>query len=116
MGTIRIKRIYDAPAADDGYRVLVDRLWPRGVKKTDARLDEWNREVSPSPALRQWFDHDPERFAAFGSRYLKELSEKSEALAALKERAATQNVTLLYAAKSPQINHAVVLLKALEKY
>jgi len=107
--TFTIKRIYDKPAADDGYRVLVDRLWPRGVSKGAADLDEWLKDVAPSPDLRVWFDHDPARFAEFTTRYDAELVG-SPAVDALRERGdGDAKVTLLYGAKDPAINHAVVL-------
>jgi uncharacterized protein YeaO (DUF488 family) len=112
---IQIKRIYDDPIPADGVRVLVDRLWPRGVTKERAHLDEWFREIAPSPALREWFDHDPKRFAEFRKRYQAELKPQSAELAKLKTEARTTRVTLLYAAHDPQINHAVVLKEAIEK-
>jgi uncharacterized protein YeaO (DUF488 family) len=106
--TFTIKRIYEHPSADDGYRVLVDRLWPRGVSKVAAELDEWLKDVAPSTDLRVWFDHDPARFAQFTSRYDDELA-RNPAVDALRERGGDQVVTLLYGAKDPAINHAVVL-------
>jgi uncharacterized protein YeaO (DUF488 family) len=106
--TFTIKRIYEPPAADDGYRVLVDRLWPRGVSKVAAELDEWLKDVAPTTDLRVWFNHDPGRFAEFTSRYEGELAE-NPAADALRARGDDQPVTLLYGAKDPAINHAVVL-------
>lgn len=104
-----IKRVYDEPAADDGFRVLVDRLWPRGVSKQRAALDAWMKDLAPSPELRMWFDHKPERFAEFSARYTDELS-RSPAVAELQSQAAEyKTVTLVYAAHDPKINHAVVL-------
>jgi uncharacterized protein YeaO (DUF488 family) len=106
---IEIKRAYDAPAAKDGYRVLVDRLWPRGVKKELLALDEWCKDVAPSAELRIWFGHEPEKFEEFAERYRAEL-EKSTAPRELLDRAKSQyRLTLIYAAKDAQINHAVVL-------
>jgi len=106
---IALKRIYEAPAADDGYRVLVDRLWPRGVRRDDAALDAWMKDVAPSKDLRTWWDHDPDRFAEFAERYREEL-DGSTALAVLRAVSATKpHVTLLYAAHDPQVNHALVL-------
>lgn len=113
MGTgpdIRIKRIYDEPASTDGYRILVDRIWPRGVSKADAHLDEWLADVAPSTELRKWFGHDPDLFAEFAERYRAEL-EGSPALAQLRERCAEHPVvTLLYSARDTEHNQAVVLL------
>lgn len=110
---IQIKRIYEEPAGSDGTRVLVDRLWPRGVSKERAALDLWLKDIAPSPELRMWFDHKPERFAEFSARYQDELS-RNPAMTTLKEliEKAT-NVTLLYAAKDPEVNHAIVLLNYL---
>ncbi len=108
--SICIKRIYDKPTASDGYRVLVDRLWPRGVSKERAQLDEWRKEIAPSPDLRIWFDHKPENFAEFSVRYTEEL-QANPAAAYLKELSSKHtNLTLLYAAHDPLINHAAVLL------
>lgn len=112
-----IKRIYEPVAADDGKRVLVDRLWPRGVSKVRAHLDEWFKEVSPSPDLRIWFGHRADRFEEFAHRYLHELEtdpEKQAQLTSLREMSKQERVTLLYAAKSPIVNHARVLQAFLE--
>ena len=109
MKKIKIKRIYDDPSDDDGYRVLVDRLWPRGVSKKKANLDAWNKEVTPSPELRKWFDHKKDRFEEFSYRYREELIKKENELNELRNIAENETVCLLYAAKSPVINHAVVL-------
>ncbi len=106
---LRLKRIYDDPADDDGYRILVDRVWPRGVSKDEARVDEWLKDVAPSTRLRKWFGHDPERFTEFDQRYRAEL-KGSSALAHLRERCSEQAVvTLLYGAKDTEHNQAVVL-------
>jgi uncharacterized protein YeaO (DUF488 family) len=110
--TFQIKRVYESPSPEDGMRILVDRLWPRGLKKTDAELSSWMKDVSPSPPLRQWFSHKPERFAEFKRRYSVEL-RNNPALPELRKLGKGQLVTLLYAAHDPQINHAVVLLSAL---
>ena len=109
--TFRIKRVYEKPAKSDGLRVLVDRLWPRGVKKTDARLDCWMKEIAPSQELRKWFGHEPERFAEFKRRYRKEISK--EALAELRRLGKGRTVTLLYGAHDPEMNQAAVLLSLL---
>ena len=113
---VRIKRIYDEPEPTDGFRVLVDRLWPRGIKKEKAAIEAWPRDLAPSPELRKWFGHDPDRWTEFRRRYGKELRAHAEALDALRERSKRQPVTLLYAAKDPNINHAVVLRQAIEKH
>lgn len=112
---IQIKRIYDPPSDDDGLRVLVDRLWPRGLKKTEACVDHWAKELSPSTDLRRWFGHDPSRFAEFRRRYLKELEGKAEAVRDVVAAAAGQTVTLLFAARDRLCNHAVVLRDVLTK-
>lgn len=114
-GSFRIKRIYDDPADDDGCRVLVDRLWPRGVSKERAGLELWLKEIAPSPPLRQEFAHMQERFADFRAQYEDELEDNPavDQLLDLAERHKT--VTLLYAAKDPEVNHARVLLKFLQQ-
>jgi uncharacterized protein YeaO (DUF488 family) len=104
-----LKRIYDAKADDDGQRILVDRLWPRGIKKEDAGIDLWLRDVAPSPALRQWFGHDPSRWTEFRKRYREELRQDGAVLEDLRARCKGQAVTLLFAAKDTKHNHAVVL-------
>lgn len=110
---IQIKRIYEEPDTDDGFRVLVDRLWPRGVSKEKAALDLWNKDVAPSPDLRTWWNHDPDRFDEFTERYRAEL-EASDAAAELLGQASGHNrLTLLYAAHDPEVNHAVVLRQVL---
>ncbi|MBX6353794.1 MAG: DUF488 family protein [Thermoflavifilum sp.] len=113
---IRVARVYTPAQPEDGARVLCDRLWPRGLRKEQARIDAWFREVAPSPALRTWFGHRPERFDEFRIRYLEELSAgiQAEALADLTRYIDQHNpVTLLYAAKDPLHNHVRVLLEAL---
>ena len=108
----RIKRVYEPPAKSDGMRVLVDKLWPRGLKKTDAKLDLWMKDVAPSTELRKWFGHEPERFAEFKRRYRNELSK--DALAELRKLGKGKTVTLLYGAKDPEMNQAAVLLSLLK--
>ena len=108
MGTLAIKRVYDPPAAGDGYRVLVDRLWPRGLTKQAAALDLWAKDLAPSPDLRKEFNHQPERFAEFRHHYLGELS-KNPAVAAFRAELKRPKVTLLYGAHDRANNHAVVL-------
>lgn len=111
---MRVKRIYEAPSADDGYRVLVDRLWPRGLKKEDAVLDRWLKEVAPSTALRRWFHRDPDRFEEFRDRYRAEL-ESNDAVSVLEEARRDRPVTLLYASKNVHRNHALVLKDFLDR-
>ncbi|BCH25497.1 DUF488 domain-containing protein [Mesorhizobium sp. L-8-3] len=110
---ICLKRIYEPKSDDDGLRVLVDRLWPRGIRKQDAEIDLWLKDIAPSPELRQWFDHDPVRWSEFNRRYRAELLSKKEALAELREKARGQTVTLVYAAKDVEHNQAVVLREVL---
>ena len=114
MTTIVIKRVYDPPMEADGTRILVDRLWPRGLRKEVAALDSWQKELAPSPELRTWFGHDPERFDEFKRRYKAELKANPHVKAIAKTMGG-RKVTLLYAAKDPQINHAVVLADALRR-
>ena len=108
----QIKRVYDPASPKDGTRVLVDRLWPRGLKKSDAHVALWMKDVAPSPGLRTWFHHDPERFAEFRSRYERELKD-NPALLELRKLGKGKPVTLLYAAHDPKVNHALVLQSAL---
>ena len=108
---VKIGRAYDEPAQGDGARVLVDRIWPRGLSKEKAHLDEWCKPVAPSTALRKWYDHDPERYEEFSRRYRAELEdpERAKALQHLGELAKDRTVTLLTATKRPEISEAVVL-------
>ena len=106
---IRLKRAYDAPARGDGVRILVDRLWPRGVKKQALRLDLWCKDIAPSPGLRKWFDHRADRFDAFARRYRSELDANPAAVAELDEALGKGPATLVYAARDPGVNHAAVL-------
>lgn len=110
---IRIKRIYAPVAQDDGYRVLVDRLWPRGMTKEQARIDEWLKEAGPSTALRKWFGHAPDKYPAFKQRYKAELKAHPELLEHIRERAALGRVTLLYSARDEAHNQALVLREVL---
>ena len=113
---LRIKRIYDSPNRADGFRVLVDRLWPRGVSKERAHLDLWLKEIGPSTELRKWFGHDPKRWSAFAGRYQKELAEKRDLVRQLKKLESEHGtVTLLYGAHDPLHNQAVVLNQLLKK-
>jgi uncharacterized protein YeaO (DUF488 family) len=111
--TFRIKRVYESPSPADGKRILVDRLWPRGVKKTDAALDDWMKDIAPSVPLRLWFGHEPDRFAEFGRKYRAELAKNPE-LPKLRELGRGKTVTLLYGAHDPEVNHAVVLQSVLQ--
>ncbi|GGA30309.1 DUF488 domain-containing protein [Paenibacillus physcomitrellae] len=117
---LTIKRIYEPYGAADGCRILVDRLWPRGIAKEQAMIQEWMKDVAPSPGLRKWFGHEPERFEEFRDRYMLELDQEAvprAAAAKIRDLAAQQKVTLIYAAKDPMHNHALVLrdwLKSLE--
>ena len=113
--TIKIKRIYEDVGSGDGYRILIDRLWPRGVSKEDAKLNEWNKELAPSTELRKWFDHIPERFDEFRKRYKEELKSQEEELKRLHAMAKLKDITLLYAAKDEEINNAIVLMELLMK-
>jgi uncharacterized protein YeaO (DUF488 family) len=112
---VRAKRIYDPPERDDGYRVLIDHIWPRGVSRERARLDEWARELAPSDELRKWFDHVPERFDEFRARYCDELAAQYERLDDLRRRAASGPLTVLYAARDREHNNAVVLAELLRE-
>ena len=114
---IRIKRVYDAPEPKDGHRVLVDRLWPRGLTKDEAHVDAWMKDLAPSDELRRWFAHDPERFAEFRRRYREELRQEParSQLAELARRAARETISLVYGAKDVEHNNAVVLADELEQ-
>ena len=106
---IQVKRIYEPAAISDGFRVLVDRLWPRGISKSHAKLDVWLPDLGPSTTLRQWFNHDPARWVEFQRRYHAELKEKTELLSTITAEAKIRPVTLLYSAKDEQHNQAVAL-------
>jgi uncharacterized protein YeaO (DUF488 family) len=108
---IRLKRAYEPPSPSDGYRVLVERLWPRGMRKEALPLDDWDKDLAPSPALRKWFAHDPARWSEFKRRYRAELARAPavEHLGALRQRAAGGPVTLVFAARDTEHNSAVVL-------
>ena len=106
---LRTKRVYEPATRSDGHRVLVDRLWPRGVRKEEAAVSEWMKDIAPSPELRRWFGHDPERWPEFKRRYRAELQEKAALVDAVAERASGGTVTLLYGARDEVHNHAAVL-------
>lgn len=115
MKSISIKRIYDDATDKDGYRVLVDRLWPRGISKEEAKLDEWLQDIAPSTELRKWFDHQEERFSEFSKRYKAELDLKKTEIEKLKAVAEKRPITLLYSAKNEEFNQAIVLSDYLNK-
>jgi uncharacterized protein YeaO (DUF488 family) len=112
---VRLKRVYDPAASSDGYRVLIDRLWPRGVSRKRAQLDEWDRELSPSTELRQWFGHEPSRFEEFRQRYTAELRHQRPRIAELRRRAREGTLTLVYSAHDVEHNDAVVLAEVLRR-
>lgn len=115
MGRVRIKRVYEPAEKSDGYRVLIDRVWPRGVSKERAALDEWAKDLAPSASLRKWFGHDPSRFEQFRERYRKELDAQQDLLRELRSRARREAVTILYGAHDEQHNNAVVLEELLSE-
>jgi uncharacterized protein YeaO (DUF488 family) len=106
---IRLKRAYEPPAPDDGIRILIDRLWPRGIKKTDAAIDEWMKEIAPSTALRKWFGHDPERWHEFRHRYQSEIGQHPSEFDRLRALAQRGRITLIFSAHDEAHNDAVVL-------
>ncbi|MEO8431195.1 MAG: DUF488 domain-containing protein [Acidobacteriota bacterium] len=111
---IQLKRVYEKPSRKDGLRILVDRLWPRGLSKERAAVNLWLKDVAPSTELRKWFGHDPARWKQFQARYRLELREKKDALEMLKKRAASHTVTLVYGARDEEHNEALVLKRILE--
>ncbi len=113
MNSLKIKRVYEIPSEDDGIRILADRLWPRGISKQKAHLDFWFKDIAPSPDLRKWFDHREDQFKEFSAKYKKELQNNEDVKKVL-DILKNQNVTLIYAAKSPIVNHAIVLKNFIE--
>ncbi|MGB9028919.1 MAG: DUF488 domain-containing protein [Acidobacteriaceae bacterium] len=111
---LRIKRVYEEPSKDDGKRILVDRLWPRGLTKEKAKVDLWLKDVAPSNELRKWFAHDPKKWPEFQRKYVEELEAQTAPLATLRHEASQGPVTLLYGARDEQHNEAVVLLDLLQ--
>jgi uncharacterized protein YeaO (DUF488 family) len=112
---VRLKRVYEPATGADGYRVLVDRLWPRGISRERARLDEWERDLAPSTELRRWFGHDPSRFEEFRRRYLEELRHRRPRIAELRRHARSGTLTLVYSARDTEHNDAVVLVDVLRR-
>jgi uncharacterized protein YeaO (DUF488 family) len=106
---VKLKRAYERPAEGDGLRILVDRLWPRGLKKTDAAIDQWAKDIAPSTTLRKWFGHDPARWEEFRRRYVEELREHPQEVARLRALARKSTITLVYSARDELHNDAVVL-------
>ena len=112
---IKIKRAYEQPHNDDGLRILVDRLWPRGLTKEKASIDLWLKEIAPSTELRKWFAHDPDKWKRFRGRYETEISHKPDLIKVLKEKARAGTITLIYGARDEKHNEALVLKQFLEK-
>jgi uncharacterized protein YeaO (DUF488 family) len=112
---VRLKRAYEPASAKDGYRVLIDRLWPRGISKKQAKLDEWAKELAPSTQLREWFGHEPSRFPEFRRRYIDELRADVPRLKELRRRARMSTLTLVYSAHDSEHNDAVVLAEVLRR-
>ena len=113
--TIKIKRAYELPDGEDGERILVDRLWPRGLTKKKAQIDLWLKEIAPSTELRVWFGHDPEKWKRFRGRYETELRNNSDLVNVLADKAKSGTITLIYAARDEKHNEAVVLKRFLER-
>jgi uncharacterized protein YeaO (DUF488 family) len=111
---LKIKRVYDPVSADDGKRILVDRLWPRGINKDKAHIDEWLKDIAPSNELRKWYSHDPAKWAEFKKRYKKEIAEETERLKKIKAEARKQTVTLLFSSKELELNNAVALKEMID--
>ena len=111
---IKIKRVYDIPARDDGFRILVDRLWPRGLSKDKAKIDLWLKDIAPSHDLRKWYAHDPEKWIEFKNRYFKELGERGELIHLVLEKMKEGSVTLLFGSKEEKLNNAVALKEHIE--
>jgi uncharacterized protein YeaO (DUF488 family) len=111
----QLKRVYDEPSPEDGFRVLVERLWPRGIRKDRAQLDQWLKDVAPSPELRKWFNHEPAKWKEFQQRYAEELKDKKDTVQFLKDKSKEGTVTLLYAAHDTEHNGALALKRILER-
>jgi len=112
---LKVKRVYEEPATEDGFRILIDRLWPRGLTKERAKVDLWLKDIAPSDALRKWFQHDPEQWLEFKRRYFSELKDKKESLDLIGSKAKKGTVTLLFGAKEEKFNNAIVLKEYFQK-
>ena len=112
---IQLKRAYDKPSSGNGYRILVDRIWPRGVSKDELEIDEWLKDIAPSTELRKWFNHDPVKWDDFKKRYFKELKQKKELTEKIIEKMKNHNITFVYSAKDREHNNAVALKEYIEK-
>jgi len=112
---IQVKRIYEEPSSGDGERILVDRLWPRGISKDKARLDAWLKDIAPSDGLRKWYGHDPAKWEEFKSRYAAELENKEDALQAIADKAQKGVVTLLFSSREERYNNATALKELIER-
>lgn len=115
MKKLLLKRVYEETSKTDGYRILVDRIWPRGIKKSEAKIDLWLKEIAPSNELRKWFDHDPSKWGQFRTKYSKELKNKDEELNIITQRLKKSTVTLLFGAKDKEHNQAIALLEYIQK-
>jgi uncharacterized protein YeaO (DUF488 family) len=113
--TVKTKRVYEKPEPGDGFRILIDRLWPRGVKKEKAKIDLWLKEIAPSTALRKWFGHDPEKWGEFKKRYFMELDKDTQSVAEIRKRAREGTVTLVFGAKDETHCNATALVEYLKK-
>ena len=111
---IKIKRTYEKPETEDGFRILVDRIWPRGLKKTDVQMDFWQKDITPSAPLRKWFKHDESKWNEFKNRYYQELQNKKESIGLLLDKARKGTITLLYSSKEDKYNNAIALKEYLE--
>ena len=112
---LKVKRVYDVPASEDGFRILVDRLWPRGLTKEKAKVDLWLRDIAPSDALRKWYQHDPKKWLEFKRKYFSELKDKKESLDLIQGKANRGTVTLLFGSREKRFNNAQVLKEYLQK-
>ena len=111
---IKIKRTYDKPETEDGFRILVDRIWPRGLKKTDVQMDLWQKDIAPSSPLRKWFKHDESKWNEFKNRYYQELKNKKDSIGLLLDKTRKGTITLLYSSKEDKYNNAIALKEYLE--
>lgn len=111
---IKIKRAYEEAEKSDGFRILIDRMWPRGIKKENAEIDLWLKDIAPSPDLRKWFAHDVKKWEEFKKKYIEELKQKQDLIKIIKEKAVKTNVSLIYSAKDKEHNNAVVIMNLLK--